>query len=315
MTDLFKPFPKIGQYRNALKTIKYLCTELGHKELTFTGTVKLHGTNAAIQYSLEKDDVLYQSRNSLITVNNDNYGFANWAEAKKNYWKEYLLLLGQGENAILYGEWCGSGIQKNVAISQLPKMFVIFKCLVDGKDFPLEELPTIHIPEVYNTSQFDTYTTKINLTNFQEVSNELGELTSLVEEKCPVAYALGKIEGIGEGIVWTCDQFPDNSDLLFKVKGEKHSVSKVKTLAPINPEKLANVKQFIEYAVTENRLQQGIEQIGLSIENTGKFIGWVNKDIYQEESDVLETSGLTMKDVGKQLSTVVRQYYISRLNS
>ena len=41
-----------------------------------------------------------------------------------------------------------------------------------------------------------------------------------------------------------------------KVKGEKHSSSKVKKLASVDVEKLNSIKDFVDYAVTESRLEQ-----------------------------------------------------------
>jgi hypothetical protein len=42
-----------------------------------------------------------------------------------------------------------------------------------------------------------------------------------------------------------------------KVKGAKHSSSKVKTLAKVDVVKLENAKAFVEYCFTESRLNQG----------------------------------------------------------
>ena len=50
-----------------------------------------------------------------------------------------------------------------------------------------------------------------------------------------------------------------------------------------------SIATFIEYAVTEVRLDQGItylEEMNIPIkpENTGKYINWVVKDVLKEES-------------------------------
>jgi len=122
---------------------------------------------------------------------------------------------------------------------------------------------------------------------------------------------------LGEGLVWTpaSEDYCWDSGNWFKTKGKKHSVSKVKSVAAINPEKLNSIKEFVEYAVTENRLQQGLSEVGLDQKLVGQFIGWVNKDINKEEGDVLESNNLSMKEVGKYLSNKAREFYLDKLNN
>lgn len=98
------------------------------------------------------------------------------------------------------------------------------------------------------------------------------------------------------------------------MKGQKHSVSKVKTLAAVDPVKLQSIKDFVEYAVTENRLRQGLQEIGLDIASLGAFIAWVNRDINKEEADVLEANSLSMKDVAKFTTNKARSWYMEQLN-
>lgn len=73
--------------------------------------------------------------------------------------------------------------------------------------------------------------------------------------------------------------------------------------------------EFVDYACTENRLEQGLGEVGLDQSKVGAFIGWVNKDINKEEGDVLERSNLSMKDVGKMLSAKSRAFYLDKLNN
>ncbi|AKJ73524.1 RNA ligase 2 [Salmonella phage 40] len=109
-------------------------------------------------------------------------------------------------------------------------------------------------------------------------------------------------------------ELAQDSGLWFKVKGEKHSVSKVKTLAEVDPIRLQHMREFVEYAVTENRLEQGLGEVGLDQAKIGEFIGWVNRDINKEEGDVLEANALTMKDVAKFISNKSRGWYMQKLN-
>lgn len=82
----------------------------------FVITEKIDGTNA--QILIEQDGTfLVGSRTKWITPKDDNYGFANWAHANK----EELLKLGPGRH---FGEWWGSGIQRNYGMKK--KVFSLF---------------------------------------------------------------------------------------------------------------------------------------------------------------------------------------------
>lgn len=80
-------------------------------------TEKLDGTNAAIVIS-ESGEIGAQSRNNLITPEQDNFGFAQWVYANK----EELLNLGVGHH---FGEWWGQGIQRQYNLQE--KRFSLFE--------------------------------------------------------------------------------------------------------------------------------------------------------------------------------------------
>ena len=82
-----------------------------------TITEKMNGTNACI-IIIDGEIVGVQSRTRMITPEDDNYGFAGWAERNA----EDLTNLGDGYH---YGEWAGLGIKKNP--HNLPeKQFFLF---------------------------------------------------------------------------------------------------------------------------------------------------------------------------------------------
>lgn len=99
------------------------------------------------------------------------------------------------------------------------------------------------------------------------------------------------------------------------MKGEKHSSSKVKKLASVDVEKLNSIKDFVDYAVTESRLEQGLGEIGLDMKKMGEFIKWISQDVFKEESDTMKENNLEMKDIGKELSNKARKWYIEQYNS
>ena len=183
-------FPSIEQFRSVVK-------DAPKKIIEFTGTVKLHGTNASVVVRTKPDmtyDFYAQSRNNVITPENDNLGFAKFAEENQGIFVSIPNFMC-GEEIALFGEWCGAGIQKGVGISQVEKMFVIFAVKIDdewvdnekwrkdlGAFFSLSKKYRI-----FNIYDFPIHKLSIDF-NAPELSiNELGVLTKQVEERCPVA--------------------------------------------------------------------------------------------------------------------------------
>ena len=118
----FVKFNSIDQLRHFVKDMEYH----GKEVVNLTGTVKIHGTNAAIGYDIQTKELFVQSRNNIITVEKDNAGFAMYVEQNKQFFKEHFEHLAKDLNVdtgfksiILYGEWAGNNIQKGVAINEV----------------------------------------------------------------------------------------------------------------------------------------------------------------------------------------------------
>jgi len=286
--------------------------------------VKLHGTNASVCFN-STDGFWIQSRNNVITPEQDNAGFAKFADSRKVH---FCSLFDSIINAYqidaniftvsIYGEWAGLGVQKGVGISNLDKAFYVFGIKIskqDDEDFDSYWLPSEDIKcsdyGIFNINDYATFNITIDFNNPQLKQNELQDITKAIELECPVAKAFGVDNGVGEGVVWSCEY--DGVMYQFKVKGEKHSVSKVKTLASVDVEKLNSINEFIEYSVTENRFNQGIESVfgndEIDIKKMGDLIRWVVGDVNSEEADVMVKNGLSNKDVNKYISTKVRQMF------
>lgn len=334
-------FPKIGQYRQVVKEAKDRAAYVGRDEngdpiydyskvaptIKFKGTVKLHGTNAGVGHTQE-DGMWAQSRTNIITPENDNYGFARYVEENKEAFQDQIdhvryvnPQLKPNDAVIIFGEWAGGSIQKGVAISQLEKSFFIFDVKVvpeDGSD--AYHLPSDYLRDkehrIYNIEDFLCYEIEIDFNQPEAKQNELVKITNEIEALCPVAKAFG-FEGVGEGAVWVAQV--DGHDYRFKVKGEKHSATNTKQLAQVDEEKLATINDFVDYAATENRLDQALGIIfpdgNLDQKKTGQVIKWMTSDIFDEETDTLEANGLDKRDVGKYLSNRVRQMFFDRLNA
>tara|TARA_R110000868_G_scaffold110580_1_gene299423 strand:+ start:341 stop:1375 length:1035 start_codon:yes stop_codon:yes gene_type:complete len=336
-------YPKIAQFRNIVANINREITFTGLDEdgnaiydpsikkptLTFKGTVKLHGTNASVCFNSE-NGFWIQSRQNIITVEKDNAGFAFFAESHK---KELCSLLNKliDENQIdtniytvsIYGEWAGKGIQKGVGISQLDKAFYVFGVKVSkpqDEEFNAYWVDSSNVRNtqcrIFNVEDYETYSIEVDFNMPQLAQNKFGEITEKVENECPVSKAFGIDNGLGEGVVWSVN-YKGNVHR-FKVKGDKHSVTKVKKLASVDVEKLKTIQDFITYAVTENRFNQAIENVfgkeDLDVKKMGDFIRWFVKDIASEEMDTMVENGLEPKDVNKYISTKAREMFFKAQN-
>jgi hypothetical protein len=323
-------FTDIKQFREIIREVKTNTDYKGADEagepiylhdtpyptLRFRGTVKLHGTNSAI--CKDKDgNVTFQSRERELDLTHDNNGFMLIMKAK-NYEKLFEGIQFK-EYCAIYGEWCGSGIQKGIAISGLPKMFVIFAVRIDGIYQDMANYKHLKIEEegIYNILQFETYTIDIDFENPLLSQNTLVEKTIAVETECPVGKYFGQV-GVGEGIVW--EYLNGEKRYIFKVKGEKHQSSKIKKLATVDVEEVKNIKEFVEYAVTENRLKQGIDkmiELGIPLEqkSTGDYLRWVYNDVIKEEEDTVVKNGIDVKKIGREISNKARVYWLQYLNN
>ena len=337
-----KKFPSIGQFRNVVQSLKLHFHYAGRDEegrpiyddsrpmgkVDFHGTVKIHGTNAGISFKAGRP-VQFQSRETIITPECDNAGFAGFFSEEAQLDSVRALYnqvtakfaISENDEVIFFGEWCGKGIQKGCAIQELDKRFVLFGIRHVWGDtdeestwLPFEGIKCVEAG-IFNILDFPTWSFTLDLNDIPSAQSVIERYTTEVEDECPVGKAFGA-SGIGEGIVWTAEL--DGKNFRFKSKGEKHSVTKNREKVAMAPEKLASIQAFIDYAVTENRLQQGIDQVFLdqvpTVKQTGKFIGWVTRDVVKEESDTMAESGLTNKEVSSAVASKARQWFFTYLD-
>jgi len=280
-------FPSINQFREVISSVNRQFNFVGLDEngeaiydhnkikpiITFTSTVKLHGTNFSICFN-NIDGLWVQSRSNIIDIKNDNAGAAFFVETNKEVFLDFIKQvetqtgIDLNNNTIsIFGGFVGKSIQKGVGIANLEKSVFIFGVKISPFELDKEtsaywvDHSYLRSPEhrIYNISDYEKHSIDIDF-NFPQLSqNKLGEITLQIEKCCPVAKEFGFDNTVGEGAVWTADF--NGSRLMFKVKGELHSVSKVKTLASVDVEKLNSIKEFVDYAVTENRFKQGLENI------------------------------------------------------
>ena len=335
-------FPSIEQFRNIIANVNRMSNFIGLDEnkepiydnrtekpiIKFEGTIKLHGTNAGV--SITENGFWAQSRENVITIQKDNAGFAAFAEFNKEIFIQLANKVSSRNNinlsenyVTIYGEWVGQNIQKGVAISNLPKSFFIFAVkitpIVDQNDEGSNTAYWVDYSDlrsndnkIYNIKDYKTYEIEVNFNLPQLVQNKVIEMTIEVENECPVAKEFGFI-GIGEGIVFTANY--QGNRLIWKSKGEKHSSSKVTTLASVDVEKLNSIQEFINYSATKNRFDQAISIVfpnneSIDIKKLGDVIRWVINDVVKEEFDTMMKNGIEPKQVNSGISKRVKEMFM-----
>lgn len=338
-------YPSIEQFRNVIKYVRDVVHWRNQNDIPtelplikFHGTTKSHGTNSSVVFDYVDHEFYAQSRSNVITIEKDNAGFAAFAHRNRELFANIALKIKSNElgplyKLIIYGEWCGKGIQKNVAVNEIDRLFIIFgiKAVVGNEDdgdwteicqwIKNDVSYQDHSVNIWNIEEFQTWNIDIDFNSPELIQNELVKLTENVELECPIGKQFG-VSGIGEGIVWSVIDKPDwlrSSSLRFKVKGDKHQTSRVKTLASVDVELINTIKEMVESLATVNRMEQGITVLteqGHDMEdrkNTSLLIKWVKDDVLKEDSDTLLASGLDIPNVLKHIGSKTGQWFNTRI--
>jgi hypothetical protein len=291
--------------------------------LNFTGTVKLHGTNASVMRK-HSGKLQPQSRERILDVTSDNYGFAMFIESNKEAVNNLFSAFPNDIDVTLYGEWCGGNIQPAVALTQVPKHWVLFAVKYgvgeDAKYMKLSNVVHNNAYGIYNIAQIPSYHVEINFLSPEPASEILADLTLKVEQECPWATLMFNVSGIGEGLCWVCDEHPEISDLWFKTKGMLHKGND-KTKVPkikIDDQKLASIMEVVKEVLPQWRLEQGIshlrdEGIPLLPQGTSDYLKWIAKDILKEEVDTIAASGFDWKGINGSVMQTARQYFLTAI--
>jgi hypothetical protein len=345
----FVSFGSIGQFRDIIKKVNDRCNyhQIPKPAIEFYGSVKLHGTNAGIVFDRRTDELQVQSRERVITPFDDNANFAKYVNTNKDF---FLGLLDQlaaeyDMNVVaLFGEWAGEGINKGVAINGIPKTLFVFTIRLmdefpgvadDGTEAEVKQFwltpEQINaavigyqsqsygqelIYSIYDEDKFSVEKIVIDFADPIHSQNALVELTMDVEKECPVGKYFGH-SGIGEGRVWWNPQL----NMKFKVKGEKHSTTKVKTVKEIAAVDIAlhnSMREFVTAAVSQARLEQGIVKLGemglpVDTTSTGKYLEWIARDILKEEMDVICASNFDKKALMPMVNAAAKDFWFKYL--
>ena len=326
---MIKKFKKIRQFKDCLKSIKLEQQYVGHDEeglpiydknvelptVVFKGTVKIHGSNGSVAYSLDTDELTPQGRNRILTIDHDNFGFACYVKKHEEFYKEFLADVCRKndiDSVVIFGEWAGQGIQNKVAVSELSKRFIIFDMYNEVKGYmDVKDLDGGDI--FHNIYDYTQYSIEVDLRYPALSFDEMMKLTLEVEECCPYGKAHG-VDSIGEGIVW---KYKEHT---LKTKGAKHSGSSGGSKIPsIDPIKAQSVKDFIDQVVTEDRLNQCWDVVSsdngeLTMKNISDLMRWIFTDIMDEEGDALAHNDLCKKDVSGAIANTARPWFINKIN-
>ena len=316
------PWGSIELLHNLVATLGHL-NGLGQPfpVVEYRAKVKLHGTNCAVQ--ITGSGVIAQSRTALLSPDADYKGFAVWVAAQR----DYFARLPSG--LVVFGEWCGPGIEKGMAISQArTKLFAVFAVRRDDGIIIHEPeqiralLPAANAPEQLHVLPWEGEPITITFgdrTDLERAASVLNTRVAEVEREDPwVKRALG-ISGLGEGLVF----YPVSVDgaapaterleqLMFKAKGEKHRTAGTKTAVQVDPSVVASVAEFVALMVTDARLRQGLTEACGGARDpkiTRQFLEWVATDVRKESSAELAASGLSWSDVDKAVQARAREWF------
>jgi len=316
------PWGSIELLHNLVATLGHL-NGLGQPfpVVEYRAKVKLHGTNCAVQ--ITGSGVIAQSRTALLSPDADYKGFAVWVAAQR----DYFARLPSG--LVVFGEWCGPGIEKGMAISQArTKLFAVFAVRRDDGIIIHEPeqiralLPAANAPEQLHVLPWEGEPITITFgdrADLERAASVLNTRVAEVEREDPwVKRALG-ISGLGEGLVFypvSVDGAAPASErleqLMFKAKGEKHRTAGTKTAVQVDPSVVASVAEFVALMVTDARLRQGLTEACGGARDpkiTRQFLEWVATDVRKESSAELAASGLSWSDVDKAVQARAREWF------
>lgn len=301
--------------------------------VTYRAKVKLDGSNGGVQI-LPSGDVVAQSRSRVITRDDDNIEFAAWVDDHRAL---FASLANGEDHLIVFGEWCGRGIQKRTAISKIERrVFAVFAVQYgDHKSMDarleveperiraiLPEHPDVFVLPWHGEAVTMDFADRGSL---EVAAERINQLVADVEGCDPWVREVFGVDGMGEGVVL----YPVGdsagpvarlgyTSLMFKAKGDKHQVVRQKRPAQIDPEVAASVAGFVALFVTPARLEQGVREAcggELDMRHTGDFLRWIGQDVKKESPVEMEASGLVWKDVSKAVNQAALRWYKARVEA
>lgn len=315
-----KKWPKIYSFHNVYKSVR----KTDHwPRVTYKAKIKLHGTNAGIYIS--NHVAFAQSRNQMLSTDNDNNGFAKWVEEVQDYFNHIFTPY------TIYGEWCGKGINKGTAIHEVDeKQYAVFaaydhtldRYLYEPND--LSELLDI-LPDNCFIIPFEPEVYEVNFTDASKILPLINEKVEKISVEDPLVKDRFEVSGIGEGLVFfptlinSYSKYLGWSDLLFKAKNPKFMENATKKKTPpvqLEPEVLNSINSFVAAFVTGNRVDQALEEAVSDepdISHMGDYLKWIHKDILAESEAEREAANLDWGILAKYVTKEARTKLLERL--
>jgi len=319
-------WPSIELLHNCVRTLDLLAAQGRPRPVVeYRAKVKLHGTNCAVQVTAQA--VVAQSRTQLLTPEADYKGFATWVHANR----DWFASLEPG--TVVFGEWCGPGVEKGMAISAVPaKHFTVF-AIESGNRILVEPetlratLPLSGAPCELRVLPWEGAPIHIDFGSRESLEHaavELNQRVAAVEQEDPWVKQEFGLSGLGEGLVLypVCVEGApadlakeELATLMFKAKGEKHRTAGTKSAVAVDASVVASVQDFVALMVTEARLSQGLETAcggSRDPKGTAAFIAWIADDVRKESTAELEVSALTWAQVDKAVRAAARSWFIRK---
>ncbi|KAH8596203.1 hypothetical protein B0O99DRAFT_621254 [Bisporella sp. PMI_857] len=224
---------------------------------------------------------------------------------------------------IIAGEWIGRGIQKDVAICELPEKYFVILCVcINNRWLPDEPYSKIcdEAAGIYNISRGGFYKTIIDITSNKTLNASMEILQAYtldVERSCPFAETFG-ISGNGEGVVWKTEHpLSEDARLWFKTKSPLYNCRKrLEKLQSDNPK--VRAKAFAESTVTEARLDQGFHyllEIGIDANEKAavKFVSWLVNDVEVEECREIDEMKINIEFLREEVEKVGKMWYFEKV--
>ncbi len=350
---MFVHFPHIYDPANTFRKISMQAAYAGRDEngdpiydgtrpkpkMTFTGHVKVHGTNAAIRFEPD-GSIVCQQRNGDVPPDEGHMGFKAFVNGLPAEELQQLLvsaidalrdqgLTGDLSPITIFGEWFGAGIIRgNTAVNQTTfKRFYIFGVCTGGSGDDAQTDTRIWAKDiskvrcvnnfVLNAADFSVGSIEVDFksdASAAETVVHMAEATSKVEEHCPVGASLGLV-GTGEGVVWTA--FLHDKQYLCKTKGAKHAKTRVRVLDPVAEAKKSATARLAEDLVTEERVNQAIDSLGEGVtptrEHTSVVCRWVVADVLREEVVRISDAAVEERSFNAALGRAASRLFLSLL--
>lgn len=284
----------------------------------FANGILVHNSNASVRFTTN-GEIIPQSRNRVLSVGDDNFGFAAFVEKNKDVLK---TIAPKGGDFTFYGEWCGRGVQEKVAVSQLNKHFVIFTMCHNGIMYPISkvidvnefDIGLLNRSGIYFIHQIPTYNITIDFSRPEDSIEQLTDWTLEIERECPWGKYHG-VSGVGEGLVLAPVDSSLPFEMWFKCKGLEHKKGAKAPKVEVAPEVMQTQRELAEKLLPQWRLEQGISVLrerGLSVEpkNIGVYLQWISEDILKEEQDTMEANGTDWKKINPIVLQRARQYIL-----